>query len=238
MNKKIEELIRKLHAKAIDPNISENEAEIFMQKVQELLIENNLSDDVLNSENQEDVPVNREEYPMTVKTSWFGILAKATATLYFSDVIWKTKHTAKGFTIKKDHFLSFVGREHNRKVAIGMFDYFMKTMKRLSREKYDNPAQRNDYIKGFSIRLASRILTEIRKAKDTSVPSSNLGNLPALYNSEAKTVALYMENLHVKKANKTSIKATNEAMQGYRDAENVSLNNQIDGKSANLMIGV
>jgi hypothetical protein len=47
-----------------------------------------------------------------------------------------------------------------------------------------------------------------------------------------------MENLHVKKANKTSIKATNEAMQGYRDAENVSLNNQIDGKSANLMIGV
>jgi hypothetical protein len=26
MNKKIEELIRKLHAKAIDPNISENEA--------------------------------------------------------------------------------------------------------------------------------------------------------------------------------------------------------------------
>jgi hypothetical protein len=235
MNKKIEELIRKLHAKAIDPNISENEAEIFMQKVQELLIENNLSDDVLNSENQEDVPVDREEYPMTVKTSWFGILAKATATLYFSDVIWKTKHTAKGFTIKKDHFLSFVGREHNRKVAIGMFDYFMKTMKRLSREKYDNPAQRNDYIKGFSVRLASRIWTEIRKAKDTSVPSSNLA---ALYNSEAKTVALYMKNLNTKKANKTSIKATNEAMQGYRDAENVSLNNQIGGKSANLMIGV
>ena len=228
------EKIRKLFAKANDAATTEAEALAFMNKVQELLAEHNLSDDVLNGPAKE--KLGEEDVKVKVKTSWFGALAVAVSNLYLSGVYSKKvqnkerfRLTLDGPVFAYDDFYVFVGKESNRTIAKEMFGYIMDTIERLSKDFSRDLRQQNEFKKGASFRVIKTIYEKIATLKAPSPASSNPNNLPALYDSESKAVAAYLNQEAPKKARKASFKVNDrDAFQeGFAAGADISLDDQI-----------
>ena len=209
-------LIKKLFANAVDAATTEEEAAAFMRKVQTLLAKHNLDESVLHTKIDEE-PVDSESVKVILPTSWFATLAASTAKMYFCAVYINNQ--------TKTYF--FIGKRHNRIVSIYMFKYFMKTITRLSLERYKDQANRYQFSKGAAIRLSIRIMDELNNIKS---PKNNSSGLPALYDSESQVVKDYMDALELKKARANKITLNTALLEGYNAANNISFNNQIDRK--------
>lgn len=208
------DLIQKLFAKAIDAGTTEDEAALFMQKVQELLAKHNLDESVLNKKEVVE-PIESEGFKVILPTSWFAGLANATAQLYFCGVTMNNG--------RKTYY--FIGKKHNRVVAMNMFAYFMKTITRMSLERYKDQARRYQFAKGAALRLTVRIYLELEKVKAPIV--STVVSVPAIYDAESKAVKDHIASLNLKSARANKVKANNALIEGYVAANNISFNNQI-----------
>ena len=232
------ELIANLNAKAKDKGTAEEEAANFAAKVQELLAKHNLDESVLltKEERKAKAPVSHEDLDTPYKNKWRKHLAHSVAEMYFCRYVFVEFND-----IKKTVAHRFVGKAHNRVVAIGMFKYLETTVVRLSKEygrtlpshytlKQKNEA-RYEFEKGCGMQLALRIRREINAAKEGK--KANMGNLPALYSTELAIVDEQRDD----EDGRTTVKNTQTklrgeaAMAGVLAANDITWNSQIHGSS-------
>jgi hypothetical protein len=219
------EKINKLLAMANDASTTEAEANLFMSKVQALLAAHNLSEADLKVE--EVSPIDVTPSAVTVDTSWFAGLASLVGKTYFCKIYRKKTHVI-GRTSLQTYYV-FVGKEHNRLIAKSMFEYLMKTIKRLAK-KCQTPKDNFEFQKGAAVRLGYRLSEEIKKMNANTFGEG--GGLPALYNNELALVDEFLSGTKMKKGNKTTLNTSNSAFSaGYTAGGDVSLNKQV-GASA------
>jgi hypothetical protein len=201
--------IRALLAMSRDTG-SENEAAIAAAKVQELLLQYNLSiDDV---EKRDSTGKVIEEDLMTSSSNpWRRDLALAVARLYFCDYWWQhvrfpAPHRKRPYVRGDRH--NFVGLPHNVVVAKEMFVYLVDTVERLAKEarrnvvknKIEIDGKPNEYEHAFRHGCAMRIKNRIwAKYHDQTTPPAGLlvkSNVPALYTKMSAEVTDYMQKTH------------------------------------------
>ena len=164
------ELIRKLfNLGNKDRNSSESEAEVALQKAQELLQKHNLDmSDVMVKEQEKviQVEVSNEivfELKRSSMSSWekilISVVGRATETNgYFN------KRYIGGRSILWQ--VGFVGTEWDRSIAKELYLYLHEKIYRMSKQFYGNdmPAQRC-FMEGFVNRLYHRVMEQIKKFK-------------------------------------------------------------------------
>jgi type I site-specific restriction-modification system R (restriction) subunit len=221
------EKIRALMAMANGTN-NENESIAFMNKAQEMLAKHNLEASDIK-ENVEEVRIDESDYHMTADLSWFGSLAGQVCKMYFCKIV-RRKRFADGYKTAQNYYV-FIGKEHNRTIAVSMFDYLMKTMHRFAVKNTNNVKDQYEFKKGCAIKLSHRIyaINEANTVKNFAEKSG----LPALYNNELALVDQFMSGMgKLKVANRTKISANTDAFYtGSKVGGEISLNNQI-GRSA------
>ena len=223
--------IKALMAKANDSGATEAESLAFMNKALELLSKNNLAEKDLQADEIE-VNIDETAYKMGADLSWFGSLANAVSKMYFCRSVSRKKWEVGKKT--PVNYYCFIGKEHNRLMAVSMFDYLMKSMHRLARAESDNVKDQYEFKKGCATRLGMRIHA-INEANIR--PSVESGGLPALYNQELALVDDFMSGIKLGTRNKTSIKAnTNAFYLGVNAGNNISLNNQINRRESSTLL--
>ncbi len=225
------EKIKALMAKANDRGATEAESLAFMNKALEMLSKNNLEEKDLQAHEIE-INIDETAYKVNADLSWFGRLANAVSRMYFCRSVSRSKYELgkKSAT----HYYCFVGKEHNRLMAVSMFDYLMKTMHRLARNASDNVKDQYEFKKGCATRLGLRIHA-INEANIK--PSVESGGLPALYNKELALVDEFMSDMNLGKRNKVGLKAnTNAFYLGVNAGNNISLNNQINARQGSTLL--
>jgi hypothetical protein len=235
------ELISNLNAKAKDKGTTEEEAANFAAKVQELLAKHNLDESVLltKEEKKARAPVGHEDVSTPYQNKWRKHLANSVGEMYFCRYVF-VKYDDKTFAQR------FVGKAHNRVVAVGMFQYLEATVVRLSKEygrklpKSYTLSEKNEYRyefeKGCGMQLACRIRLEINAAKEGK--KANVGNLPALYSTELAIVDEQREDDGRTQTKNTKTKLKGEAAYaGILAANDITWNSQING-SANFAIAL
>lgn len=238
---RIENIVRKLHAKASDPSIGEAEAALYMAKVNELLIEHNLSDAVLNSKDAEDIQIDEEYVIFPYYTSMYGTLAAVTGRLFFCEVYRmkvdnpnKKIMTPRGVSFVQVDAFFFVGKAHNRAVAMSMFDFFVKTIRRMAKKYTDNQTEQNRFAVGACGGLAHRILAQSKRNEAPMIEHvGEKTNLPALIKSEAEANKSFISEKcgDLKKSRSRAVAFTDAVAAGRKAAQDISLGNQIDRNS-------
>jgi hypothetical protein len=134
-----------------------------------------------------------------------------------------------------------VGKRSNVIVTHHMADYLLEAVKRLAREDmkthgFESESQRANYEYGFrygcSVRLQQRINAMIDAAKKGEMIEDTGANLPALrnlYDENRQILDAYMKENHPNlKVNRRKVKWSEAASQGFRKADGISLNRQVD----------
>jgi hypothetical protein len=232
--KAIIEKIKALMSKGNDSSTTEAESIAFLNKAFELLSKHNLEESDLNDETIE-VNIDETAFAMTMDTSWFSMLSANIANMYFCKATHRKRNVANRKSVQ--NYYVFYGKEHNRLMAVNMFDYLLKTMHRLARNHSDNLKDQYEFKKGCSIRLA-HLISEITEKNKHGIGDKS--GLPALYNNELALVNDYL-NAKIKLTNRNNvhIRANNGSFHsGMSAANTISLNNQIHGSksSAKLIV--
>jgi hypothetical protein len=217
--------IKALQAKAQDSSCTENEQAAFAAKVSELLTKHNLDREVLNSVSVEDL-VKSETLSKNLVHPWRANLGNAVAQLYFCKMLIITVSPTTATSNAKKR-LMFFGKDHNRVVAISMFEHFEKTIKRLATEKYTSKGDIDAFERGCGLALASRILEvydSMRKPQPTIDKS-----VPALFESELQVVENWIRDKYqIKPTKSRSYDVHSDAARaGLQAAENIPINNQL-----------
>lgn len=160
---KIKKLLEK--AKSTD---SEAEAQAFMNKVQQLLMENNLSMSQLeaHSVSEKDTPVTKSEVRLDDITdkrhgAWLSYLLNGICTANLSKAI-----LVKGFMKESLGSIYVIGKEHNTIVVLGMFEYLRKTIieiEKKSFKEYEGTQKRGAYRRDFLFACQQRVCQRLRE---------------------------------------------------------------------------
>lgn len=220
-NEAIMDRIAKLLAKAKGTD-NENEAAIFAAKAAELLAEHNLTEAQLAARDSgKDQPIGEHPHPGRTPDLWRQRIAAGCAKVYFCTMLVHTDGRGK-------KSVRFYGREHNAKVAIAMTDYLIATVKRMAREYSAAKVVQSDFRRGAGDRLFERLM-EIYRAAQAPAPLATGTTLPALYNSEAKEIAAWVQSKYrVGKAKTRGHTYKGDGAFAGRDAANrISLNTQV-----------
>lgn len=226
--------IRALMAKANDKSVGEHEAAAFMNKVQELLVQNGLSMGDVKQEDVEQGDIEGQTYRERWKSPSRRNLLRAVCRYYMCEAV--SPH-------KNGGMWTIIGRPHNVTVAIEMTDYLIKTTVRLSGAygRANIGVNVIDFRKGCMGRLCERLQAEMQRAKASAPeyrPNGNPGNLPALFKSEAKLVDEFMRKsiggLRFKPAR--PIKAGQDAAAGRAAGDTVSLHGQVGQQRAGRVL--
>jgi hypothetical protein len=230
-DEQIQDTIAKLLRKAKGTS-NENEAAIFAAKAQELLAKHNLTEAQIRARDErDDDPVDLHMAKRNNVAKWRTLIAEGCARLYFCQLLY---HGSK---------VSFTGKAHNAEVAESMWDWLCSVVVRMSAEhaKEHGSWEKEDFKRGAAVRLQGR-LYEIWRAsyKPPVAPVGDGSGLPALYDSEGKAVADYLEQRFGKiKARKTKSIAMRGggAAAGYDRAGDINLNTQVAETRTSRMIG-
>jgi len=232
MNKQaIIEKIRALMAKANDNGATEAESIAFMAKALELLAKHNLEEKDLK---EEEIiwTIEETKYKMNADLSWFSRLAVSVAKMYFCKLICRSG--PEEVYTSRTHYYCFVGKEHNRMMAVSMFDYLMKTMHRLARLNSDNVKMQYEFKKGCATRLGVRIF---HINHENNKPVEGGGGLPALYNTELALVDQYMSGMNLSKPRNTKLTANSSAFyDGMKAGDGISLNKQVNASKGSTLL--
>lgn len=241
---KLVDKLRKLKAKADDPNISEAEAALYAAKVAELLQQHNLSEAMLSAEEQESVVEERVE-SSKAHDPWANQMAMAVARLYFCSLLLIKVGS------QKTNFI-FVGKPHNIEVAKSMTLYLIKTIGRLavtyansneaimSDPNWSFTRARNGFERGAGERMRRRLngmYADQTASKPQRAASGNPSNLPALYEDElglTKAFIAAMANVRAGRG-RGSNTSGDHAARGFAAAGNISLNTQVGGTSTKML---
>lgn len=208
--------IRLLMAKAQGTD-NEHEAATFAAKVQELLLENNLSASDIkmsNGDNRETVgqhdQANGKDF---LRSPARRALLMAVCKFYMCSYLrWGNERVV------------IVGKPSNAEVAASMMNYLLNTVVRLS-NNYASGSARIDFRRGCMLQLTNRLYTLTREREQAATQPAN--TLPALFVSENELVKQYMATIKTKKARSTTIKQGIHAMAGRQAADGISLHGQI-----------
>ena len=252
MSDQIISKIRKLQAKAQGTN-NEAEAAAFAAKVQQMLLEHNLDASELDKPTEVEFDIEDMGANRTGK-HWRASLAYATAR-YYMCAMYSSGHRGN----KAIFYVT--GKAHNRAIAISMYDYLVKTVRRLANEHAravakdyaDNLAEyrsmgidypkeppnlkmlRGDFDKGCCLALADRLDKLRREMIDRKPTKQDPDNkLPALFKNEQQLATEFMHQRVPNLGHRQSrgIKEKGGAMNaGRAAAKNISLNNQLRGSS-------
>lgn len=182
---KIIEQIRALQAKAQDKSCTEAESASFAAKVSELLTKYNLDQKDLEKGTTTQELIESEILERNFVHPWRPILAQSVANLYFCRSLIITLSPTSKYTNAKKR-LMFIGKAHNRAVAISMFSHFETTIHRLATEKYTRKSEIDTFERSCGLHLSDRIF-EIYSNLQRPAPSGDR-SVPVLFKSEKDLV--------------------------------------------------
>jgi Protein of unknown function (DUF2786) len=228
-NRAIIEKIRKLAAKASCDATTEAEASAFASKVQEMLAAHNLDASILDDSDEDAREIDKEQMPVMYNDPWRRLLALRVAQLYFCSMYSSERYDER--THRMRPAIYFVGRAHNRAIALSMYDYLQSTVVRLSREYSRERADQLGFQRGCGVRLAERCQELHRLHAKPEVKHAPGSGLPALYQSENELIEDFKKNLGlVSISNRTRLDGA-AAVAGGRAAEGISLGAQVGNSS-------
>lgn len=224
--------ISKLLAKAKGTN-NEHEAAIFAAKAAELLAEHNLTEAMLSARDatREQGPIGRHPFGTRVPDAWRERVVVGCAKLYFCRIVFGVDARDKPLP----HTWTFVGREHNAKVAAAMADYLIATVKRMAREYSPITREQRDFRKGAGDRLYERLWAKWREQNTGPATAPSGTTLPALYKAEELALAEYLGDIN--KIKGRGHKYGENAWDGRAAADRISLDAQVRETRAERMIG-
>lgn len=241
MNNETENLLRKIRAlrdKANDPSVTEAEAVLFTQKVQELLTKHGLSmADVSSAGAKQQDDLGGTSVEERWKSPARKALLRAVCRFYMCEAVSPGRGS---------HQWTIVGRPHNVTVALEMADYLIATTIRLSNEYGRKNRGQNvsvvDFRRGCMARLTERLYTMLHEQKKQAAvytSAGNPGNLPALFKSEAQLIKAELRRMGTVSTKSRTIKQGADAVAGRAAAEKIGLTGQIGGgqRVGRLMIG-
>jgi hypothetical protein len=227
--------IRALMAMANDKNIGETEAALFATKVQELLAEHGMSMADVRAVNDESVKAH--DFGQRWKSPARKKLLRAVCDYYMCEAL------SPG---DKHDTWTIIGRPHNVTVAVEMTDYLIKTVIRMSNEygkKHGKPGGAViDFRRGAMMRLATRLTQKRREITEQKAVwkgpgKANPGNLPALFSSEQALIDSISETFNPVERPARKLKIGDDAVEGWRAAEDIGLHDQVTSGTGRLMIG-
>jgi len=235
--------IQKLLKMSEENGASENEAMLAASKVQELLRQHNLSlSDVKDDSEYE--PIDREDHPLG-RENWRAWVASATAKLYFCSMFQKSGFDENYKKVKK---AVFVGRQSNRIVAKSMFDYFEKTIEKLSDEEFrQTPGSKsmvNKMKHAFQLGCASRLQSRLNEKYNEIAPAyqgiDNPDGLPMLYKNEQKAISDWLADQGLRiRSTKSSFSVRDRVAygRGQKKGDGIGLNTQVNAQTKSRMLG-
>lgn len=224
--------IRLLMAKAQGTN-NEHEAASFAAKVQELLLEHGLAVSDIGTADPS-APREKVEQHDTPGSGKNFLKSPARKALLFS----VCRFYMCQFMRYGSERVVIIGKKSNAEVAASMMIYLLEQTIRLSnrygREHELSMTAVTDFRKGCMLRLCDR-LDKLRYERELAArqPSTNPGNLPAVFASETEQVKAYMATLKVKVGRPLKIQEGQHAMAGRSAAERISLAPQVGQQQRN-----
>lgn len=216
MNEAILDKIRKLKTKA-EGTSNEAEAEIFNQKVQELMHRHNITSLGFKTDRH------GKRVSSIYSEPWRRSLAFACAESNFCKVIIIHTHRPNGAPY---NHIEMLGSEANTEAAVALYDTMERTV--LNMAKVYSPVRRHrlSYEKGMGIRLAQRIVTRHEAAM--AQPAPEKGGLPAVVDQEQHLNAQYVEQMKMGKFKGGKTKtADHHTTRGYQDGDRINMEDQI-----------
>ena len=216
--------IRALYAKASDSAATPEEAEAFMEKVNELLLRYNIEEYEVNGGFVDSTDLSGEECEITVDLTHFRQMAHFVAKYYFC-VLCVSSLTEVG-RVTPHHMYIFIGKPHNRVVAKEMFAYLMQTCRRCALAIGAPRPERNEFMKGMSMRLSFRLFELIRAREKR--PSANGRDLVVI-NTEVAQAQAFADAIsnNTLPARRLNPNLKPAAFHGWRAGADVSLNPQV-----------
>lgn len=245
--------IRKLQAMV--ERGTEAEAIIASEKILEILAKYNLDPHDISAVEANKVEVEGESFIEKYNEQWRRTIIIATAKLYFCKGFyqsWSIPGTVSG-RMQSAAKYTFIGRPHNRAIAIDMARHLVATVNRLANEGARatipgaTSTERGRYVNTFrlacSIRLRERINLMIEQAKKGLLRGTDGQNLPALndlYTTEYTLAERWLLGMNIKLTQTKSRAGYLDATgikHGQEAGGRISLQPQVGMGNRNLMIG-
>ena len=217
--------IKALQAKARDSATTEAEQMAFAAKVSELLIKHSLDPSVLDDIKQDEILVSTEMYPRNYTHPWRPVLAKSVAQLYFCKILLITTERTTEYTNAKKRML-FIGKPHNRAIAISMFEHFENTIKRMATDRYSGRGDIATFERGCGLWLANRI-DEYYHSLQRPSPAGDR-SVPILYQTEEKAVQVVYEGYNPRTGKSLNLGTNSAALwAGMQAAKDIHIGGQV-----------
>ena len=203
--------INKLKAKA-EGTTNEHEAEIFANKVHDLMMQHNLHQ--MDLDIPEETDIVQHEFDPKYTDPWRTHIITCVGKLFLCETITRRVGSKKVYV--------YIGQKTNCEVATDMAMYLINTTVMLGKEYSKVRKEYLGFERGCGTRLAQRVINKYHEAKRHD--PKNPDNLPALYQSEEDRIQDWMgENLCLGKARRTRQKLNHHSGVGAAAAENVPI---------------
>lgn len=229
--------IRALQAKADDKGTTEAESMAFAAKVQELLLEHNLSMSQVRESGEVDYasePVVEGRFDTKYRNPWRIQLAIRIARLYFCELYLSSWWDSAAQKSRPSYV--FVGRACNVEVAKHMIEYVIKRVTSLSdlyvRGNGGDSSTRDEFQRGCSLRVCHRINAIVLERTKKDEPGAVSGaNALVLYEGEAERNRKYLDSLNLRKGRGGGISGKGDAAfaAGHAAGNSIGLNAQVAG---------
>lgn len=239
----IEQKIRKLLSLAKSAN--EHEAALAAEKASELALKHNI--DLLqfqtNPSDYKDNSVKDSTKNELWVTSVMQAVAKLNACKFYVEV------RNKGFRYR------LVGKEHNIHITESISDYLLKTIKRLNTQQWKEyqehynippllkPEMRRDFRKSFrlgaSANLCRRLNEKYENLRTKSTEQTTALVVANYFDQEQNNIEIHLnaEGIELEPTKHRKPKLSDAYCRGYDAAEDINLEEQIDGVQSPRLTG-
>jgi hypothetical protein len=194
---------------------TEEEADTALQLAHQLLAKYNLTLDEVESHTTEEDYFIDDSVKSPIKLSWQHYVYQAISNLYFC-------HYIKG---RSSH--NIIGKPSNVEVVKYLAAYIVQTGEKLAKQECATTRERNDFKKGFCLKISERAEAEVARAKrgDIKDEQGNALILRPLYEKTANDIKIFLAEKGPR-THKTSFRAagsTSGFNLGQQAGEHVSL---------------
>lgn len=214
--------IQKLQAKASNSATTEAEAQAFAEKVQELLAQHNLDLSSITEDVVDEKPnlVEEELYGKPYAHPWKHYVARGAAKLYFCQVYDRIDPPPPG-KWNSTKTLCFVGKSHNRKVTIYMYEYLIRTIEFLAKAHSPHRDEQFAFARACGLTVSNRLIE--KKEELSRFDPVTDSSVPVLYKSEENQVSDFMNRYTViNKKNKFNMN-DDSARAGIKAGQTINL---------------
>jgi hypothetical protein len=241
MDQALLDKIKKLLNKAQGTD-NENEAQLFMNKVQELLIENGLEMAQVEEHDLKDrnsitkQELSLEEMHDKRHGKWLHHLVFGICNAYLCEGILSGSSFSKSGIGK----LYVMGKQDNIQITLQMIEYLIGTIKKIEKKawsEYEGRQLRGAYRRDFLFACQERVVDRLQEQKREMQYKDNKVTSLIRLNDKALEAFVQKEFPRVKPMKTTQQKFRDGTHDGYDAGNRVGLNNQIGGSSSTKHIG-